>query len=302
MVKLALEADPSLVTIIDPTNTWCISVMELFNSVYDLLIVALSGAWSITPQNTNVPELAVNIMHSAVTPLSQILCRTRTFGYFGRERKLVEGTAGPSYYLSANAKAWVSHPKAITLSLLRRLLTNVITKAKDLASRADTYNDLWNTVIDPKEGLPSFLPLLADPTPVPANSPNTTNAVVTTTIPSNYPLWTLATTANPSAPKSRDYTVESVKWDGVIWGHPRATVVCTKVPGNDDTGSVGRVFVTNLNTNEKIRVFGVNHWFGQELTNLYIWPAYHSVQLTPEVTAAFNRVCAKGAKIRVTAE
>lgn len=289
MVTLAPEADPALVTLIDPTNTWAISVMNFFNHTYDLLVTLLAGGWTLVPQNKNVMECAINIMHSAVTPISQILCRTRAWGYIGTgdQKKMVEGYAGPSYYLSDEARAYITNPHSITLDYLRTKLTDLIAEGKDLASRADVYTDLWNTCINDKDGIPSFLPLLADP---PTAVPAVTQSYVV------QPNASLATAA-----KTRSYLVAGqVTYEGIIDAHPRFRIP-VNAGANDTTGSVGRGVIRNRATGGVARIFGVAKWC-EDSKWLLVWPTYNAKFYTPEMLTQVRAIASPGATIDITVD
>jgi len=249
----------------------------------------LAGGWTLVPQNQNVMECAINIMHSAVTPISQILCRTRAWGYIGSgdQKKMVEGYAGPSYYLSDEARAYITNPHSITLDLLRTKLTAVITEGKDLASRADVYNDLWNTCINDKDGLPSFLPLLADPASV---VPVVAQSYIT------QPNATLASTS-----KSRSYLVSGpVVYEGIVDAHPRFRIPVNSGPV-DTTGSVGRGVIRNRTTGGVARIFGVAKWCDDGKW-LLIWPTYNARFYTPAMLTAIQALAPAGASIDITVD
>eukprot|EP01121_Diplochlamys_sp_Union-15-3_P014117 TRINITY_DN446_c0_g1_i4.p1 TRINITY_DN446_c0_g1~~TRINITY_DN446_c0_g1_i4.p1 ORF type:complete len:140 (-),score=36.37 TRINITY_DN446_c0_g1_i4:65-424(-) len=105
-----------------------------------------------------------------------------------------------------------------------------------------------------------------------------------------------------AVPKKRTYVVTGDPiYNGVIHGHPRIEIP-VQAGREDGAGTVGaHVTITNSETGEGRRIFGVNHW-NWTGKSLFIWVEYHQDHYKDSDLAEIKNIAYNGATIVVEAQ
>ena len=105
-----------------------------------------------------------------------------------------------------------------------------------------------------------------------------------------------------TAPKSRSFHVKGIQQDGVVHDHPRWSIWVENGGAHDEHGTLGgAIYIRNVTTGDKLRIFGVNHWFWANDGRTVVWPVATPETNTPELWAAVQKIVFAGANIEIIA-
>jgi len=99
--------------------------------------------------------------------------------------------------------------------------------------------------------------------------------------------------------KERIYHVSGAPvFEGVQHGHPRVHI---PTDNNDPSSHVGHTSIINLDTNESVEIYGVNHWQWPGDHHLYVWPAVNDEEFHKQnLGEKIKKVVTQGSTIKVT--